>query len=553
MTLARRIAPADIAALVLVAALALFAAGPIIALVWRGVVDHEAMVTELSSAAMHASLFATLRTSAWSTVVALILGAPLAFVFVRTDMPFRRGFELLFTSLVALPPFILGLGWIALANPSSGFLNRIVGAHVFDIYGTGGIALVQGTSGVPLVVFATQAALERIDGSLEEAARLSGAGPLRAIADATLPLALPAIVSGALLVFLSSAASFGVPYMLGAATTQPVHVLTTRIYTQVLMGGESAVARACVLAGVLLVLATLTLGASTLVGRSGRVRLLQGKGAHPNRIVLGKHKLWVTSLVAVLAFVTVMLPLIAIVITSLLANASLPVAFESFTVSHWGEIIGSHRTLSAAGRSVALAGVSATAVCILGLAIGLTRHRWTGRAAEVFALWPYAIPGTVLAMGLIISYSLDTRIVIADSFALVLTLANGVTMLIVAYVAKYVAIGSRNVIEGVVQLDPTLAEAARLCGAGPIRAFIDVVLPRLASPLFAAFVLTFLLCVTELTMSVLLVPPGHETLGTLLFDLQSYADPASASVLACAVVLVVGAGLAVSALTRRSA
>jgi iron(III) transport system permease protein len=129
----------------------------------------------------------------------------------------------------------------------------------------------------------------------------------------------------------------------------------------------------------------------------------------------------------------------------------------------------------------------------------------------------------------------------------VLALSNTLWLLLLAWVAKHLAFGTRNAAEGLARVDPSLAEAARVSGAGPARAFVDAVLPQLEAPLFAAFTLTFLTCATELTLAVLLVPAGRDVLGTLLFELQSYADPASAAVIACAFVLFVLAVLGVRA------
>ena len=534
----------------LAALLVAFAVGPIVALISRGVLDPDVLRRELESPAAMAAVWATLRTSLGATLVAVVLGVPLAFLLERTNLPGRRVFALAFTSLIALPPFVLGMGWIQLASPTAGYLNR-AGPWI-DIYGAPGIAFVTGTSGLPLVLLAVQAALARVDSSLEEAARMSGASPMRAIRDATLPLVLPSVVSGALLVFLSASAAFGVPYMLGVATAAPMHVLTTRIYTHLLKGGASGLAEASAASAILLVIALAALAGSAIAGRRGQVRLAAGKGVVVHRLDLGRHRWLASALVGVVALVVVAMPLVAVVVTSLLGNASLPIAFSSFTTAHWHEVLANHRTVSAALRSFALAGGAGAMVCLLGLAIGVARTRFSGRAAQQLALWPYAVPGTVVAMALLTVYSMDIRFIVAERLAFVLSLANSLTMVLLAYVAKYLAIGSRNVVDGMSQLDPTLAEAARLCGASPKRAFVDVVLPRLRSPLGATFVLTFLLCVTELTMSVLIAPPGRDLLGTLLFDLQSYADPASASVLACAVVLVVIVGLAFTSLAPRS-
>ncbi|MEL6546228.1 MAG: ABC transporter permease subunit, partial [Myxococcota bacterium] len=162
-----------------------------------------------------------------------------------------------------------------------------------------------------------------------------------------------------------------------------------------------------------------------------------------------------------------------------------------------------------------------------------------GRVLEIAAQWPYAIPGTVFAMALIVSFSMNYRLVVLETVSLTLLLASSSWLLLVAYAAKYLALGTRNVSESLEQLDPSLAESARMSGATPWQAFRDAVLPLLRPAMVGAFVVAFMLCATELTISVLLVPPGVEVLGTLLFELQTYADPGAASVLACGFVVLV--------------
>ncbi len=187
----------------------------------------------------------------------------------------------------------------------------------------------------------------------------------------------------------------------------------------------------------------------------------------------------------------------------------------------------------------------------LGYALLGRGRSWLEKAPRLLSSWPYAVPGTVLALGLVLSFSRDVRLVVADRFAFVLALANSLWLVGLAYVVKHLALGTRNAAEGLARADPSLAEAARLSGAGPLRAFKDATLPQLRPALTAAFTVTFLACATEMTMSVLLVPTGKDLLGTLLFETMSYADPNGAAVLACAFVLLVAAGLTVQALLTR--
>ncbi|MBN9684907.1 MULTISPECIES: ABC transporter permease [unclassified Corallococcus] len=532
--------------------LLLFAVVPVVALLVRGVGAVTGGLGSVLSAESGA-LVNTLGISLGATAWAMCLGAPLAFLLFRTDLPLRGAFTVLFTLPSAIPAFIWGMGWLSLASPRAGYLNRMLGADVFDLYGAAGIAFVEGLSGLPLVLLAGAAALRRVDPALEEAARICGASPLRAVMSTTVPLVLPALLSGAVMVFLMAASSFGVPYLLGVSASPPTRVLTTRIYELVLLGSEEGLPRASVLASFLLLLTPLALGLTWLLGRSGRVRLSAGKGVSPRVLALGTWRTAALAGVGLIGGVLVVLPLAAILLTSLQRSFGAALTWDTLTLSHWSGVLWDARTLRATGRSVLLAAGAGLLVVGLGLSAALLRRafRRGGAGVEAMAVWPFAVPGTVLALALLVAFSRDWRLVVLDRFAFVLALAHTPWLMLVGYAGKYLALGERNSSEALAQVDPSLAEAARVGGAGPVRAFVDATLPLLRPALTVAFVLAFLACATEITLSVLLVPAGSEVLGTLLFELQSYADPAAAAVLACAFVALVVAGQAVLAWARR--
>ncbi|MCI0669307.1 MAG: ABC transporter permease subunit [Myxococcaceae bacterium] len=499
------------------------------------------------------ALASTLGVSLGASGLAFVLGTPLAILLFRTDLALRGVFVALFTLPSAVPPFIWGMGWLSLASPRAGYLNRFFGEGTFDIYGAGGIAFVMGLSGLPLVLLAGAAALRRVDPALDEAARVCGATPLRALLTTTLPLALPSLLSGAVMVLLMTASAFGVPYLLGVSATPPTRVLTTRIYELVLLGGEGSLTRALVLSSALVLLAPVALLATWALGRAGRVRLSAGKGLSPRTLSLGRARGPLSLAVGAVCAGLVLLPLGAVALTSIQRSFGAELSWESLTFAHWTGVLLANRTLDAAGRSLVLSVGAGALVCALGLASAVLRRRFRrlGPAVEALAVWPYAIPGTVLALALLVAFSRDVRFILLDRVAFVLALAHTPWLLLLAYVVKHLALGARNSTEALAQVDVSLAEAARVSGAGPVRAFVDALLPLLRPALLAAFVLTFLVCVTEITMSVLLIPAGSEVLGTLLFELQSYADPASAAVLACALVVLVLLGQGALAGVRR--
>ncbi|MCP3140128.1 ABC transporter permease [Pyxidicoccus xibeiensis] len=534
--------------------LVFFAVGPVAVLLLRGTgASGDAGLSWLAGEA--GALGNTLAISAGASVLALVLGTPLALLLFRTDLPLRGAFTVLFTLPSAIPAFIWGMGWLSLASPRAGYLNRLLGEGAFNIYGPVGIAFVEGLSGLPLVLLAGAAALRRVDPALEEAARVCGASPVRALLATTLPLALPSLLSGAVMVFLMAASSFGVPYLLGVSASPPTRVLTTRIYELVLLGGDEGLGRASVLATALLLLTPVALLGTWALGRSGRVRLSAGKGVALRRFPLGRARAGAAVAVGAVCAVLVLLPLAAILLTSLQRSFGAELAWRELTLAHWSGVLLEPRTLRATGRSLLLAAGAGALVCVLGLAAAVLQRgfRRFGAGVEALAVWPYAVPGTVLALALLLAFSRDLRFILLGRVAFVLALAHTPWLLLIAYAAKYLALGARNSTEALAQIDPSLAEAARVSGAGPWRAFLDAPLPLLRPALAVAFVLAFLACATEITMSVLLVPAGSEVLGTLLFELQSYADPAAAAVLACAFVALVVVGQALLARVGRRA
>ncbi|WNZ61914.1 ABC transporter permease subunit [Myxococcus sp. MxC21-1] len=266
-----------------------FSVLPVAALLWRGL-GHSGTGGLDWLLAEGGALGNTLLIATGAAVLAFVLGTPLALVLQRTDLPLRGAFTVLFTLPSAVPAFIWGMGWLSLASPRAGYLNRLLGDDTFDIYGPAGIAFVEGVSGLPLVLLAGAAALRRVDPAVEEAARVCGASTPWALLTTTLPLALPSLLSGAVMVFLMAASSFGVPYLLGVSASPPTRVLTTRIYELVLMGGDEGLARAAQLATPLLLLAPMAMLVTWALGRAGRVRLSAGKGLSSRPFLLGRAR-----------------------------------------------------------------------------------------------------------------------------------------------------------------------------------------------------------------------------------------------------------------------
>lgn len=529
-----------------------FSVAPLFAVIRAAFTDGGApLAAELSDPGTRVALLNTLGLSLGVTAVAVPTGAALAWVLERTDVVTtdraRRAWSAVFSLPLAVPPYLLAMAWALLGNGRNGLVNRPFETPWLDLYGLDGAILVLSTSAYPFVLLSAKATLQRADPSLEEAARVSGAGPLGVLRAVTLPLMAPALAASAGLVFVFSTAAFGVPYLLGSVADPPVYVLTTRIFQYVTLGGAEMLARAAALA---LVILGVSYGAQEFTGWIARRRSavqVGGKSARPALLRLGRGRVWVRAALTGHAAVFIGLPLATIAWTSLSKSFAEPF---TLTGTHWQAVLTREETLRAFGHSFALAVGAGALVAAVGLLVARLSKQ-AGRAGALLATLaatPYAVPGTVLAIGLLLVFAYEYRLVVLDQLTFALYLPGTLGLLLVAYAVKYLAFGVRGIRAALDQIHPSLEEAARTSGAGPLRGAKDVTLPLVSPAVAAAFVIVALPCLSELTMSVLLFGAGTETAGTLLFELQSYADPPAASVVATLVVLV---AVATNALAQR--
>lgn len=500
---------------------------------------------ELAEPGTRVAFLNTLVMSLLVTALAVPAGAALAWLLERTDVlaaeRARARLSALFAVPLAVPPYLLAMAWALLANGRNGLLNRLTAAPWIDLYGLDGTVLVLATSAYPFVMLTAQASLRRADPSLEEAARVSGAGPWGVLRTVTLPLMLPALAASAGLVFVFATAAFGVPYLLGSVAEPPVYVLTTRIFQYIALGGPEMLSRASALALVLLATSLAAQAFASWVARRRSTVQVGGKAARPALLRLGRARPFAQAGLLLGAAAFIALPLATIVWTSLVRSFAEPL---EPTLSHWHEVLAREETVRAFTHSVVLAVGAGAVVALLGLVVARLSKQLgrPGAALAALAASPYAVPGTVLAIGLLLAFAYEYRLIVLDTVTFALYLPGTLGLLLVAYAVKYMAFGVRGSRAALDQIHPSLEEAARTSGAGPLRSAVDVVLPLVSPAVAAAFLIVALPCLSELTMSVLLFGAGTETAGTLLFELQSYADPPAAAVVATMVVAVAVAG-----------
>lgn len=477
----------------------------------------------------------TLLVSTTVSILSCVLALPMAWLLSRTDVPLAKRLRSWLCLPYAVPPYIGAIAWIFLANPTTGLLNKIFGDNIFNIYSFGGLVWVETSFVYTFILLTTLTSLDRMDSSFEEAARLSGSGPVRIFFDITLPLIKPAIFSGAILVFLATAASFGVPALIGSPAR--MFLMTTQIYTFQKMGSMGGILKAGALSIFLLLFAILSLWLSQYLLRKNQFQTVSGKTSRPSLIELGKWRKVAFFGLLLFWFIVFAMPMIGIA-TSALSKVQGVFSFSNFTLDNFTRVLfETDETPRAFANSLILGVSAATIACLLGVILSYIQLKTQvpGRnLLDIAASLPYSAPGTVVALSLILAFS-------TGIFGIGPTLYNTLGMLALAYIVKYLSFAIKTTGDGYRQIHDCLAEAARVSGASWLTTMRSIWIPLMKPSLVAAWFLVFMPVVSELTMTILLTGPGLETIGTTIFQLQEYADASGggASVLALLVVIMV--------------
>ncbi len=488
-----------------------------------------------------------------ATAGGTVLGTALAWLVARTDVPGRAAWRTLLLVPYMIPPFIGALAWVYLLSPV-GYLNQVwmalTGSQdpLLVVYGPAGIIGTMILYGYPIVYLAAVGVLERMDPVLEEAARISRAGPWRVFREIACPLMLPGVLAGALLLMMSCLGNFGIPAVLGYPARY--FVLTTRIYATILNFDQpDNLQLASALSMWLVVIAGVLLAAQRRLQRADRFAVVGGQATAPSRVALGAWRYPVLAGLVLFVVVSVGLPLAAIVLTSLVRAYGLPPVPSNLTLAHYGTVLtGVPKVQRAFVNSLVLAAGSASLIVALALGLAYLGTRIRGRGAwllDLLVTIPYAVPGTVIALAMILAWLRPIPI-------LGVRLYDTLWIILLAYVARFLVFGVRTVLAGLSQIQTSLEEAARIGGAGPVEVFWEILVPLIRPSLTAGWALAFIPAVAELTLSILLFSVGHETLGVVVFGLNDEGKATLAAAMAMLVtVLLLGLNLATRAAFRQ--
>jgi iron(III) transport system permease protein len=449
-----------------------------------------------------------------AAILSLVVGTALAYLNVRTDVPFKPLFFAASMIPLIIPGILYTISWIFLASPDIGLLNAflepLLGPGFFDIFTIWGMIWVEGLHLSPIVFLLMVAAFRSMDPSLEESALMSGASRWTTFLKITVPLVRPAIVASILVMTVRSLESFEVPALLGLQNG--IYVFTSQIYFT-LRSYPPDLAGAGALAVGLLVIAVVGVVLSNRVGRNSKgYQTVTGKGFRPRPMELGKFR-WVAGGLIILYFVaTVLAPLAVLLYTSLLKFYVAPSAeaFRTMTLDNYRDLAG----LSSAGTALKnslILGLGSATLVMLFMSVAawiVVRSKMRGRGLlDQLAFVPLVIPGLVLGLGISFVYLRSPIPIYGTIF-----------ILLIAYCTRYMPYGMRYAVTSMHQISTELEESALVSGASWWQTFRRVLLPLLSPGLVAGFIYILTVSFRELSSSILLYSPGNEVLSILIFE-----------------------------------
>lgn len=538
------------AALLLLALLVLL---PVLRLLWEvaGPAPARVLARVLEAPMTWRATGNSLAIAAGATLAAALIGGPFALLTGLTDVRGKTALAFALILPLMIPAQIVAMAWTHLTGSGSPLLKPLglappVGT-ANPVQSSAGMILVMGIEHAPLVFLALRAALRAIPGDLVEAARASGSGPWRAVRTVVLPLCLPGFAAGLALAFVAALGNFGVPALLGVPAGIPL--LPTLIYRRLSGFGPSALPEVAVLAALVGVIACLGIAAQMLLqARVGR--RLPG-GTRPAAVLaLGRARRPVELAAWGLLALVVAAPLAALLATSLVRVYGLPLGPGTATLAHYGTVLALDQVGRAFANSFLLSGAAALLLGLLAipLAHAMAGTGGNGRLARAVGLLvelPHAVPGVVLGIGCILVF-------LKPLPGLDVSLYGTLWIILAAYLARFLPLALRPAQAACAALNPALEEAARACGAGPLRRLLTVVAPMVAPAAAAGAVLVFLTAFNELTVSILLWSQGRETLGVVVYALEEGGSPTLGAALSVITILVVlAAMLLAGALGRR--
>lgn len=468
----------------------------------------------------------SLVVSIITTLTATLIGVPLAYAMTRYDISGKRAVRTMIIMSLMSPPFIGAYSWIMLFG-RSGFITKIlenINITMPPIYGKLGIILVFTFKLFPYVYLYVSGAMGSIDKSLEEAAENLGSSKLRRLMTITLPVVMPSIAAGAVMVFMSSLADFGTPMLIG----EGYKVLPVLVYEEYMseMGGNANLASA--LSVVIVICSTIVLLAQKyFVSRKNYVMT----SLRPPEVVKlkGGKRVLISALVYLIALISI-LPQLVVVITSFIKTNG-PIFVNGFSLDSYKNILT--RLSTNISNTFIFASIAIVVILVFGMFISYLTVKQKGKVSQfldLLIMFPYVIPGAVLGISLLVAFNKQPLLLTGTPF-----------IIVIAYVVRKIPYTVRSGSAIMQQIDPSIEEVSINLGVSPMKTFFKVTARLMAPGVLSGAILSWITCINELSSSIMLYTGKTSTISVAIYTevvRNSFGTAAAlASILTLATVL----------------
>ena len=451
----------------------------------------------------YSALFRSLFVSSVSTVTSLLVGVPIAYLMTRYNVWMKKYIHIFIIMSLMSPPFIGAYSWIMLfgrAGVVTSFFDDVLGIALPSIYGKLGIILVFTFKLFPYVYLYTSGAMGSIDSSLEEAAENLGSSKLRRLFTVTIPVIIPSIAAGAIMVFMTSLADFGTPMLLG----EGYMVLPVLVYNEYMseIGGNAYLASALSVI-VVLCSTTVLLVQKHLVSKKNYVMTAMRP---PQEIQLrGVKRFLATFPVALVTFIGI-LPQIVVIVTSFI-KADFTGFVGGFSLDSYMTIF--NRLGTNIKNTFLFSTIAIVFIIIIGMLISYIIVRQKGAAGQIMdmlIMFPFVIPGAVLGISLIVAFNKEPVI-----------LTGTAAIMIIAFVVRKLPYTVRSGSAFLQQMDPSVEEASINLGVSPMKTFFTLTARLMAPGILSGGILSWITCINELSSSVMLYGGKTSTISVAIY------------------------------------
>ena len=480
----------------------------------------------------------TLIAAFATMILGTLLAFPLAWLVGRTNLYGKKFFRALFVLTYMVPPYVGAMAWLRLLNPNVGTINQWLrvlfrlsdAPGPLNVYTLPGMIWVLTSFYYPYAFITISRAMEKMDPSLEEASRISGGSPLKTLFTITLPMMMPSLIAGALLVFVSAASCYGIPSIIGSPGR--VHTVTTRIVEYVSLG-QQGLNDATGMAVFLMVMAIIILFVSDVVLAKKQYITVSGKSVRPAIVDLRKWRVPLTVIVSVFAVIVIFIPFATIFTTSFKIDVGKSMfQAENFTLTNWQTVFGRVETMNCLKNSLIFASVTATVGIVIACTMSylLQRTRVKGRKIPDFLITlGSGTPSVVIALGLIMT--------MRGNFGI--NIYNTAYIMIIAYLIKYLMMGMRTVVSAMSQIHVSLEECSQIAGASWTRTMFRITGPLIFPSIAAGWFLIFIPSFYELSMTTLLYSSTTKTIGFQLYEYWTFTSQPMSCAMAFGILLIV--------------